>query len=138
MGLQQGGDKHGAIRDDVIKREAAVELGGLEAFLEDRRESEPDGHGEPVDLALENEAVGGAPGGMTPAEVAARAELARSLQPSVFPAARQRLVESATELRATDRVVRALGDLPRERVYRNVQEVWHGLGGGSEDTAHRA
>jgi hypothetical protein len=138
MGLQQGGDKHGAIRDDVIKRETAIEFGGLEAFLEDRRESEPDGQGEPADLALENEAVGGAPGGMTPAEVAARTELARSLQPSVFPASQQRLVESATELRAPDRVVRALGDLPREQVYRNVQQVWQGLGGGGEDTAHRA
>ena len=138
MSLHQGGDKHGAVRDDVLKREASeTESGGLVTFLEERMESESREQAEPADLALDNGMSGGAPAGMTPTEVAARAELARSLQRSVFPADGRRLVESATETGAPDRIVQALSDLPRERVYRNLQEVWRGLGGGCEDGSHR-
>lgn len=138
MSLHQGGDKHGAVRDDVLKKEATeTESGGLVTFLEERMESESGGHAEPADLAPDNGMSGGAPAGMTPTEVAARAALARSLQRSVFPADGRRLVECAVETRAPDRIVQALADLPGEHVYRNMQEVWRGLGGGCEDGAHR-
>jgi hypothetical protein len=75
---------------------------------------------------------------MTSRDVSGRAEIARWLQPGVFPATGQRLVESARRLRAPDPVVGALESLPRKHAYQNVREVWQGLGGRSEDPTHRA
>jgi Protein of unknown function (DUF2795) len=89
-------------------------------------------------LAPDEEITGGTAAGMRPRDVADRAELARFLQPSVFPATAERLVASASETQAPGHVMRMLRSLPREERYDNVQDLWRALGGGTEDVTHRA
>lgn len=58
----------------------------------------------------------------------ARADLARHLQPSVFPASRDRLLDSAREMEAPQGILELLEGLPGDRELANVQEVWEALG----------
>jgi Protein of unknown function (DUF2795) len=76
--------------------------------------------------------------GMDQRDVAERAELATSLQPSVFPATAERLVASATETNAPGHVLGMLKSLPPQESYQNLQDLWRALGGGTEDIDHRA
>ena len=81
--------------------------------------------------------VGGTPPGMDRKDVVGRSELARRLQPSVFPATRKQLLESAEETNAPDVIRSLLARLPEDQSYENVQDVWRALGGGTEDVEHR-
>ena len=135
MDIQRRSDKHGAVRDEIFKRRPEA----IETYLDEWRESEPPrGDGPIADLAPGADPAGGAPTGMTSRDVSGRTEIARWLEPSVFPATGERLVESARGLGAPDQVVRALESLPRQDAYQNVRAVWRELGGRSEDPAHRA
>ena len=64
--------------------------------------------------------------------VDARTTLAKSLDPSIFPADRAALIENARENNAYEGVLRALGQLPEDGTYENVQQVWEALGGPVE------
>jgi hypothetical protein len=64
-------------------------------------------------------------------EVEARAELARHLQPSVFPADRVALIESARRLGASDDLVEQLQGLP-DGTFDHLEAVWEALGGRVE------
>ncbi|MBC6458735.1 DUF2795 domain-containing protein [Actinomadura sp. HBU206391] len=135
MEIQRRSDKHGPIRDEIFKRQPEA----IETYLDEWRDSEPPRDDGPIAaLAPDAHHAGGAPTGMTSRDVSGRAEIARWLESSVFPATGERLVESARGLRAPDQVVRALESLPRQDAFQNVREVWQGLGGRSEDPTHRA
>jgi hypothetical protein len=133
-------DKHGPRQDDALKKQTRdLESSGRESHVEEGREAEPPGEDQPsVDLSPEGDLVGGTAAGMEPQDVIGRAELARWLQPSVFPATAERLVASATETHAPDHIVRMLKSLPPHERYQNVQDLWRALGGGTEDVEHRA
>ncbi len=64
--------------------------------------------------------------------VDARSTLAKSLDPSIFPADRAALVENAGSNHAYEGILRALRELPEGRRFANVQEVWEALGGPVE------
>ncbi len=84
---------------------------------EDFREQEGSGEDEPdTDSRL---TVG-------PAE--ARADLARHLQPSIFPADRTRLLASAREGHAPESMLELIEQVPDGREFANVQEIWETLG----------
>jgi len=89
-------------------------------------------------MADQHGLAGGTPPGMEPEDVEGRSELARWVQPSVFPADRQALLDSAAETGAPDHVTALLGKLPDGRPFENVQDVWRTLGGGTEDVDHRS
>lgn len=135
----QRGDKHGPRLDDAMAGETeAISRGGHTGRAEESREPEPSGEGQPdVDYAPDTTLSGGTPDGMTPADVEGRAELARFVRPSAFPATAADLARVAREEGATDRV---LGELERlrsgsggaERRFENVQDVWQALGHGVE------
>jgi hypothetical protein len=61
-------------------------------------------------------------------EVEDRSELARSLQPSAFPARPAELIERAAEQTAPDHIIERLRQLP-DRVYSTVEEVWEATAG---------
>ena len=118
-------NKHGSRLDEDLKRDTR---GGEQARVPDatvddeppraRRDDVP----EPVgDVVYEP-------------EVDERSELARFVEPSVFPASRDDLLESAAGSFAPDRVMSRLRALP-DRRFGTVQEVWSALGGPAE---HRA
>lgn len=69
---------------------------------------------------------------ITDADVEGRAELSRHLASAHFPAGRDDLVAAAQDAHAPDDVMAALGDLPADEVYENVQAVWQALGGNVE------
>jgi hypothetical protein len=112
----QMSDKHGPrLADDLTK--------DTRAGHEELREAEPDGRR--VDLTIEEE-------GVLDGNVAnERAELARFLEPSAFPARAEELVAVAEGNFATDEVLDRLRMLPDGR-YENVQQVWAALGGEVE------
>jgi hypothetical protein len=61
-----------------------------------------------------------------------RADIARFLTPSVFPADREALLADAEGNQAPAEVLERLEALPAGRAYENVQEVWSALGGTVE------
>jgi hypothetical protein len=80
----------------------------------------------------------GTAAGMDQQDVTGRAELARWLQPHIFPATPVNLMQSATETGAPGHIIGMLARLPQEETFQNMQDVWRALGGGTEDTEHRA
>lgn len=109
-------DKHGPrVADDLNK--------DTRAGHEELRELENDAVR--LDVRQEQEGV------MDDAEAAARSELARFLQPSLFPARPAELLASAEEAFAGDEVLAVLRVLP-DQVYDNVQQVWRAAGGEVE------
>jgi uncharacterized protein DUF2795 len=135
--VERGSSKHGPHMDEQLERE-------LENTLRARRSTRAEEWREPetqadepaeepeVDVYPEGELVGGVPEGLTPEDVAGRAELAAYLGPSAFPGDRAHLIERAREQHAPDHVMEWLGRLPEDQQFRNVQEVWEALGGGAE------
>jgi hypothetical protein len=145
MRFQRRSDKHGPREDDALKHDTElIERDGGEQRAEEweeeqEQEQRPPGEFRPDrDLAPEGELVGGVPPGVDVRDVIGRSELARWLQPSVFPATAGELLGSATETDAPGDVWGLLETLPQDRVYQNVQDVWRTLGGGVEDPAYRA
>lgn len=61
-----------------------------------------------------------------------RSELARFLEPSVFPARRDDLVASAEGNFAPARILDRLRQLPEHQEFPNVQAMWQALGGPTE------
>jgi hypothetical protein len=65
-------------------------------------------------------------------EAEARADLARFLTPSAFPADREALLADARGNHAPEVVLERLQALPEGRTFENVQDVWAALGGTVE------
>jgi hypothetical protein len=132
-GLERRSDKHSPRVDDELRHEVEpLERGApVEPHVEEYREQEPAGDDEPV---VDARRVGGrtAGGPMGVDELEARSELARSVSPSVFPADRQALLDSARANHARQPVVDLLTALPADQVFDNAEAVWQALGGHNE------
>jgi hypothetical protein len=132
--MERSSDKHAPRLDDELKQELRSILQGspVEARANESREQEGPADGEPTPDALLT-------GGRTPAtpdalshdEVEARTELARHLQPSIFPADRETLIASARRSGAGDELVDQLGNLP-DGTFDHLEAVWEALGGRVE------
>ncbi len=133
--MERMSDKHNPQLDEAMKRETDALRGGTpqEARAEEFREMEGPAEDEPTPDVRIN---GGREGPvhdnvMSPEEANERAELARHLPMSTFPARPGELVEVAGDNHAPDAVCSALSRLP-DRLYDNVAEVWEALGGRVE------
>lgn len=135
--MERGSDKHSPMLDDELKHqtEALVDGAPAEARAQEGREQEGPAEGEPTPDARIRGERGGPVNGMSSDEVNDRAELARYLEPSVFPARPAALVETARSNFAPDGALRRLERLPDE-TYGNVAEVWTAMGGRTEPDAH--
>lgn len=134
MTVQRGSDRHGQRLDDELKREAEpLERASVQPHSEDWRREEPAGDDEPEANRTPYPTYrGGTPPGLDPADVEARTELARHLDPSVFPTDRSGVLRSAAANHAPDQTVEQLRRLPEHVQFRTVQDVWSALGGGQE------
>lgn len=132
--LPERSDKHGPRLDDALAGETeAIVRSGHTGRSEESREPEPSADDQPdVDLAPDTTSPGGTPDGMTPGDVEGRAELARFLRPSVFPADAATLARVARDHGATDFVLGELGRLKQGTTFGNIQDVWQALGHGVE------
>jgi Protein of unknown function (DUF2795) len=130
--LERGSDKHGPRVDEALEHDVRpLEQGApIEPRVEEFREQEAAADGEPEVDAVR--AGGRTAAAMDPAEVEARSELARSISPSVFPADREALLDSARQNQATQPVLDRLARLPQGQTFENVQAVWLALGGSVE------
>jgi hypothetical protein len=120
---ERGSDKASPRVDDELVRETEpLERGApAPARAEEHRQMEAPAEGEPAPDARPERGAG-------QDSSAARAELARHLRPSVFPADRQELVATARDENAPDEVIRALERLPADRRFDTPQDVWEALG----------
>ena len=133
--MERGSDKHGRLLDEHLDHETKSLRQGapVESRADDRRVQEDNGDDEPVVDALLTSLADF--GGLSHDEIEARSELARHLQPSIFPARRSELVASASALGAPPLLIEALAQLP-DKSYENVQAVWAALGGHAESHDH--
>ncbi len=117
--MERGSDKiPSRIDEELDQATESLRRGSpVSSRAEDFREQEGSGEDEPDTDSRLN--VG-------PSE--ARGDLARHLQPSVFPADRARLLESAREMHAPESMLELIEQVPDGREYSNVQEVWEALG----------
>lgn len=132
--MERGSDKHATRLDENLKTETRSMVTGapVEARAEEAREQEGPGEGDPApDARLVGGRVAGDGSQPTDEELEARADIARHLQPSVFPARPAELVASAEDSYAPAWIVDLLRGLPEDR-YENTEAVWEALGGTAE------
>ena len=131
--MERGSDKHSAMVDDALKHDTQSLVRGepTEARSEEFREQEGPGDGEPTpDARIRG--GGEIPGvGLSLDDINGRADLARYLEHSLFPARPDELAASAEERHAPDTVLEQLHRAP-DRVYENVNELWAAIGGRVE------
>lgn len=136
--MERRSDKHTPRVDDEMRHETDSLVRGspIEARTEEFREQEGAAEDEPdagpVVTHPDRPAGPGTPAeAMTDEEANQRAELARHLPPSCFPARPAELVRAAAEAGATDRQLALLESLP-DWLYESMAQVWHALGGSVE------
>jgi hypothetical protein len=132
--MERGSDKHAPRLDEELKHDTSSLVRGspVESRASESREQEGPADGEPTpDALISGDHPPPNPDVLTHDEVEARTDLARHLQPSVFPADREVLVASARRMGAPDELVARLSALP-EGTFDNVEAVWEALGGRVE------
>jgi hypothetical protein len=122
--VDRDSSKHGPRLDDELARETdSLGRGApIESRVEEGREKEGPGEDE-----RDVDARTGPASRLGADEVEARRELSRHLRPTVFPAARDRLVAEAQQNAAAAPVVEALRALPAGIEFRTAHEIWIGL-----------
>jgi Protein of unknown function (DUF2795) len=131
--VERGSDKHGPHLDEAMKREVEPIIRAGRARNVDDWNPETSADDQPeAGAAPGTTLVGGTPPGMTPEDVAARAELASYLGKSVYPAARDDLLVVLAERSAPDRLVQLVAGLPADERFTNVNDLAGALGLGVE------
>lgn len=136
--MDRGSDKHSPLKDEALKHETeGMVRAGRDTHAEEWKSAEPSGEDQPdSDLAPDATLTGGTPDGMSPDDVAGRAEVASYLGKEIYPAVREQLIGAAMDRNAPDRVVGLIKQLPSGREFQNINDVWITLGGGVEQ--HRS
>jgi post-segregation antitoxin (ccd killing protein) len=133
--VERASDKHGPLLDEQLEHETRSMVQGapVEARSQESREQEGPAEGDPTpDSRLAGGRAQQSEHWPTDDELEARAELARHIEPSVFPADRAALVASARRQHAPGWVLDNLDALPDGRRYETTEAVWEALGGSRE------
>src|SRR5688572_2028769 len=133
---ERGSDKSGPRIDEERERETeAMERGApVPSRAEEFREVEGAGDDEPApDARLSGDRGLVSEDQLGPDEREARSDIARHLDPSIFPADREALLQDARENNAPVGVLAELARLPNDQRFDNVQAVWEALGGPLEE-----
>ncbi|OAA25602.1 Protein of unknown function (DUF2795) [Frankia sp. EI5c] len=140
MVMDRGSAKHGPARDEML----AHEVGGLvrarrDTRVDEWRSPEPPSEDSPAVAARPDGVgvLGGAPAGMTPADVEERSELARWLGRAVFPAERNEVVDHLRHQHAPDRVVDEVRGAPEGVQFTSLGQLWRALRPGAHVEARR-
>lgn len=127
----RGSDKHGPRIDEELSEAAeSVERGGpSESRAEEERQQEGPDDFEPVSDSRVGHAGEGSPlPAIADDPEEAKREIASSLDPSIFPASRDAVIENATANHAREPVIRALEDLPPGETFDRAEAIWRALG----------
>ena len=125
MAIQRQSDKHNPRVDEQLDHETAAITHGAPVVSRSRADLRQEDPAE--DVRAEASVPGAVPAGMTPEDVEIRAELARSLRPSVFPAHPSQLAEVAEAENGSTLVIALLRKLP-DRQYEVLEQVYEALG----------
>jgi hypothetical protein len=131
--LERGSDKHSPRLDEELDHETrSIQQGSpVESRVEEHREQEGPGEDQPTpDARLRGGRATAASLDLDDAET--RADIARFLTPSTFPADRETLLADAEGNQAPEEVLERIRALPAGRAFENVQDVWGALGGTVE------
>lgn len=131
--MERGSNKHSPRVDEQLDHDTRSLRQGapVESRVEEHREQEGPGEDQPTpDARLTGGRATAASLDLDDAE--ARADIARFLTPSAFPADREALLADAEGNHAPATVVERLQALPAGRAYENVQDIWGALGGTVE------
>lgn len=134
--VERASDKHSPRIDDQLKHDTRSLLQGapVESRAEEGREQEGPGEGDPTpDARLTGGRLQDDPNWPTDDQLEARTELARHLEPSVFPADREALEASARRQHAPGWILDSLTALPDGRSFETTEAVWEALGGSKEE-----
>ena len=127
--MERGSDKHSPRVDEQLDHDTRSLRQG--APVEEHREQEGPGEDQPTpDARLAGGRATAASLDLDDAET--RADIARFLSPSAFPADREALLADAEANQAPAGVVERLQALPAGRDFENVQDIWSALGGTVE------
>jgi hypothetical protein len=130
---ERGSTHHsGRVDDELASEVESLVRSGRESHSDDDRLHEPPADDEPMPDARVAGTEHAEDGVLDLDEIEARSRLASSVRPSAFPADRARLLDVANEEHAPPDVLDALGSLPPEIRFVNVQQVWEALGGERE------
>jgi hypothetical protein len=132
--MQPGSDKHAARIDEGLEHDTQSLTHGspAQSRAEEFREQEGPGDDEPTpDSRISGDRARVDEDTLSYDEIEARTDLARHLEPSVFPAGREELAASARRMHAPDGLLAQLGGLPDGR-FDNLEAVWEALGGRVE------
>ena len=130
IAMERSSDRHGPRIDEELDHLTSSLTHGapVESRIEEEREQEGPADDEPVpDAVIQEPELRDAAGD----DFELRSELARHVEPSVFPASREDVIRSAERRRAPDQVLRWLERLPAGE-YLNFEGVWEALGGERE------
>jgi hypothetical protein len=116
--MHRESEKHSPVRDDSLRDGADSLIRGGATRTE---QTTPGGRGSPPERRR-------APHGMSPADVARRAELTRHLPPSEFPADRGRLLDHLRARRAPESVINAVSRLPEGQEFQTLGEIVRAIG----------
>ena len=131
--MERGSDKHSPRVDEQLEHDTRSLTQGapVESRVEEHREQEGPGEDQPTpDARLTGGRATAASLDLDDAE--ARADIARFLNPSSFPADREALLADAEANHAPAGVTERLQALPAGRSFENVQDIWSALGGTVE------
>jgi Protein of unknown function (DUF2795) len=131
--VERDSNRHAPRLDDELKRETESLVRGApaESRGDEWREKEGAADGEREPSARTHS------GGINPDEAAQRTDLSRHLRLSVFPAARDELLEEADAANAPAHVLADLRRLPTGVTFGTVHEVWAALTGTVETVTGR-
>ena len=132
--MERGSDKHSPRLDEELEHETEGPVrSGHSTHAEEWKDPEPPGEDQPdADLAPDSTLVGGTPTGMTPDDVEGRAELASYIGKDAYPVVRAQVIDLVLRRHAPDRIVDLVKNLPSDRPFHNINDIWIAVGGHVE------
>jgi len=132
--MDRGSDKVSPRVDEQLKHETeGLVRSGHSTHAEEWKDPEPVGEDQPdADLAPSGTLLGGTPDGMAPDDVEGRSELASYLGKDCYPMVRAQVIDLVIDRNAPQHVVDLVRDLPSDREFANVNDIWSALGGSVE------
>src|SRR3954467_15504092 len=132
--MERGSDKVSPRLDEQMQHETeGLVRSGRSTSAEEWKDPEPSGEDQPdADRVPDGTLVGGTPAGMTADDVEGRAELATYIGKDAYPVVRAQVIDLVMERQAPDRIIDLVKNLPSDREYQNINEIWTAVGGNVE------
>ena len=132
--MERGSDKVSPRADEELKHQTqGLVRSGHTTHAEEWKDPEPVGEDQPdADRVPDGTLHGGVPQGMSAEDLEGRAELAGYIGKAAYPLVRAQVIDLVMDGEAPQRVIDLVRNLPSDRQFANVNELWTALGGHVE------